>query len=330
MLSDTVKRWTFALTMALAIGAAPGASAQDKPWPAKPIRFIMPFPAGGPTDALSRLITTHLQEALGQAVVVENVAGVGGGIGLAALASAPPDGYTIGYGQTSNLTINPHLYPPSSLRYDPLKDFSPVALLVEASNVLIVNPKQPYTTLAELVAAGKARPGAISYGSAGNGTGAHLATEMLASATGARFLHIPYKGNAAAHTDLIAGNIDFMMSLPIDAVPLASSGKVRPLATAGRRRLDGLAGVPTIAETVPGFEVVSWAMILGPAGLPREIVQRLSDEIARIMRKPEVVERLTKQGWDIAYGTPDLAAQAIRKDLVRWGPIVKASGAKVD
>lgn len=320
----------WACAAALGLGAAQGAWAQDKPWPSKPIRFVIPFPPGGPTDSLSRQIASQLQEALGQTVVTENVAGVGGGLGLAAIASAPADGYTIGYGQTSNLAINPHLYPPSSLKYDPLKDFTPVAMLADAANVLIVNPKEPYKSLAELIQAAKARPGTIAYGSAGNGTGSHLGTELLASMTGTRFLHVPYKGFAAAETDLIAGNISFMFTNPMTALPFAKAGRVRALATAHRQRMDLDPSLPTVAETVPGYEVVSWAAIVAPAGLPKEITQRLTDEIARILRKPDVVERLTKQGWNIAYGTPEQTAQAIRKDLALWGPIVKSSGAKID
>ena len=312
------------------LAVASPAGAQEGPWPARPIRFLVPFPPGGPIDVLSRQIATRLQQALGQPLVVENVAGAGGGRGLAAIAAAPANGYTIGLGQTSNLVFNQHLYPAGSLRYDSVKDFTPIARVVEAANVLCVNPKEPYRSLAELVAAGVAKPGTINYGSAGNGAGNHLATELLASMTGAKFTHVPYKGNAAALTDLLGGNISFMFNLPIDAVPLAREGKVRALGTTGRTRLQLDSSIPTIGESVPGFEVVSWAAVIAPAGLPREITNRLSDEIAKALRAPEMVERLTKQGWEIAYGTPEQAAQTIRNDLVRWGPIVKASGARVD
>lgn len=324
------KRLVIAGAMALSTGVILHAQAQQTHWPSKTIKFIVPFPAGGPTDALSRLISNQLAEALGQPIVVENLPGAGGTRGLQAVAVSQPNGYTIGLGVTANLAISPHLYPASSLKYDPLKDFTPLAMMVETATVLIVNPKEPYKNLADLLEAGVAKPGTIAYGSAGNGTAPHLATEMLSSMTGAKFSHIPYKGDAAAKTDLIGGNISFMFSLPIDAIPLVKDGKARALATAGRKRLEIESSIPTISETVPGYEVVSWGMVVAPAGLPRAITNRLSEEIAKILRKPEVVERLNRQGWDIAYGTPDQAAQAIRRDLERWGPVVKASGAKID
>ncbi|CAN7781782.1 tripartite tricarboxylate transporter substrate binding protein [Cupriavidus necator] len=330
MLRAMLKRRVVICALALSVGAILQVRAQDAHWPSKPIKFIVPFPAGGPTDALSRLISTQLSDALGQPIVVENVPGVGGGRGLQTIAASQADGYTIGWGQMSNLAINPHLYPTSSLKYDSLKDFTPVALMVEAPNVLIVNPKEPYKSLSDLIKAGRAKPGTIAYGSAGNGTAGHLATELLSSMTGAKFSHIPYKGNAAALTDLIGGNISFMFSLPSDAIPLVKDGRVRALATTDRKRLEIDSRIPTISETVPGYEVVSWGMVVAPAGLPRAITQRLSGEISKILRKPEVIERSAQQGWTIAYGTPEQAAQAIRRDLTRWGPIVKASGAKVE
>lgn len=310
---------------------APQVQAQERQWPSKPIKFIVPFPAGGPTDTLSRLIGQPLAEALGQPIVVENLPGAGGTRGLQAIASSTPNGYTIGLGVTANLAIGPHLYPASSLKYDSLKDFTPVATMAESATVLVVNPKEPYATLGDLLKAAIAKPGTITYGSPGNGTAPHLAAELLSSATGAKFSHIPYKGDAAAKADLMGGNVSFMFALPIDALPLVKDGKVKALATAGRKRLevDGIK-IPTIGETVPNYEVVSWAMVVGPADLPSAVTQRLSDEVSKILRKPEVVERLTKQGWDIAYATPEQSAQVIRRDLARWGPVVKASGAKID
>lgn len=330
MLTTTLQRLAIAGVMVLSVAVSPLAQAQEAPWPSKPIKFIVPFPPGGVSDVTSRDMANQLKEALGQPVVVENVSGVGGGQGLNVIASAPADGYTIGYGQTNNLTMNPHLYSKAVLKYDPVKDFTPVALLVKSATLLIVNPKVPYETLADLIAAGKAKPGAITYGSAGNGTGSHLGAELLASMTGAKFLHVPYKGFAAAQNDLIAGQVDFMFTFPSAALSMAKAGRARVLATAGSKRMDLDPSIPTVAETVPGYEVESWSAIVAPAGLPKAITQRLSDEIAKILRKPEVVERLTKQGWEVAYGTPEQTAQAIRKDLARWGPIVKASGAKID
>ncbi len=326
-----LRRQVIAGVLALSFGAIPQVQAQEAPWPSKPIKFIVSFPAGGPTDVLSRLIAVPLSKALGQPIVVENVSGVGGSLGLTTIAKAQPDGYTIGLGQMSSLTINPHLYPASSLKYDPLKDFTPVAQLVNASNLLVVNPKAPYKSLAELIKDGIAKPGVIAYASGGSGTGSHLATELLSSMTGAKFLHVPYKGNAAATIGVIGGDVTFMFSLAGDAIPQVKDGRIRALATTGRKALeiDGVSIRP-LSETVSGYELDNWAVVVAPAKLPRNITNRLSDEISKILRDPEVVEQLTKQGWDTAYGTPEQASQIIRRDLSRWGAIIKASGAKVD
>lgn len=330
MFKVTLKGLLIAGAAVVSVGLLPQVQAQEAAWPSKPIKFIVPFPAGGVSDVVSRDIANQLREALGQPVVVENVSGVGGGHALSVIASAPADGYTIGYAQTNNLAINPHLYAKAVLKYDPVKDFTPVATLVKSSLMLIVNASTPYNTLADLIAAGKAKPGTITYGSAGNGTGSHLATELLSSMTGAKYSHIPYKGFAAAETDLMAGHVNFLFTSQMAALSLAKSGKARVLATAGAKRSEREPGIPSVAETLPGYEVDSWSVIVAPAGLPKAITQRLTDEIAKILRKPDVVERLNKQGWDVIYGTPEQSAQLIRKDLARWGPIVKASGLKID
>jgi len=331
MLRAIMKRQVIAGVLALSVGAIPQVQAQEAHWPSKPIKFIVSFPAGGPTDVLSRLIALPLSKALGQPIVVENIPGVGGSLGLTTIAKAQPDGYTIGLGQMSTLTINPHLYPASSLKYDSLKDFTPVAHLVNASNFLVVNPKAPYKSLADLIKVGISKPGEIAYASGGSGTGSHLATELLSSMTGAKFLHVPYKGNAAATLGVIGGDVTFMFSLAGDAIPQVKDGRVRALATTGRKRLeiDGVSIHP-VSETVPGFELDNWAVLVAPAKLPRNIANRLSDEISKILRAPEVVEQLTKQGWDASYGTPEQASQIIRRDLSRWESIVKASGAKAE
>jgi len=288
----------------------------------------VPFPPGGNTDTLARMIAPALSTALGTPVVIDNKAGAGGSVGSGLAARAAPDGYTMLGGTISSHAINVSLY--AKLDYDPLKSFEPVAMLGSGPLVLAVNASSPYKTLNDVLAASKAKAGGLSSASPGVGTSPHMALELLSYQSGVKFTHVPYKGNAAALTDLLGGNISFMFNLPIDAVPLAREGKVRALGTTGRTRLQLDSSIPTIGESVPGFEVVSWAAVIAPAGLPREITNRLSDEIAKALRAPEMVERLTKQGWEIAYGTPEQAAQTIRNDLVRWGPIVKASGARVD
>lgn len=258
-------------------------------------------------------------------MVVENIPGAAGGIAMQRLTRAEPDGYTIAFAHVGSLTINPHIYP--TLGYDPLKDFTPIALVNEYENVLVVKPDAPYKTLGELLAAAKAKPESITYGSAGNGASNHLSTELLSSMTGAKFNHIPYKGSAPALIDVMGGTVDFMFDIIITSKPQIEANKLRALATTGRSRSSELPDVPTVSETVPGYEVVGWGAIIGPKGMPQEVVQRVTSELEKIVNSEESAELFKRQGFTQAYGTPAQLTELIKNDLTRWGEIVKSSGA---
>jgi tripartite-type tricarboxylate transporter receptor subunit TctC len=315
-----------ALTVTLSLVAS--AVAQTGSWPSRPIRFIVPFAAGGPTDGASRHITTRLEKVLGQPIVVENVAGQGGGIGASRIARAEPDGYTIGLVHVGTQAINPAIY--TSLNYDPLNDFSSIARLYEYSNVLVVNASKPYKSLEDLIKAAKDKPGTINFGSAGIGSSNHLSGELLASMTGTKFVHVPYRGSAPAMTDLVAGNVDFMFDVLLTSKPFLDSGQLRALGVTSPKRMTQLADVPAIAETVPGFDVVGWVGIAGPKGMPPAIVDRLSREIEKILQEKDTVERFSAWGFDTLYGSPDQLTAAVRKDHALWGPIVKGAGVRLD
>ena len=302
--------------------------AQGAPWPSRPIKFIVPFAAGGPTDGASRHITARLEKALGQPIVVENVAGQGGGIGASRLARSEPDGYTIGLVHVGTQAINPAVYP--NLNYDPLTDFASIARIYEFTNVLVVNANKPYKSLAELIKAAKDSPEKINFGSAGVGSSNHLSGAMLGSVTGTKFVHVPYRGAAPAMTDLVAGNVDFMFDVLLTSKPFLDDGRIRALAVTSQRRMVQLPDVPTVAETIPGFEVVGWAGIAAPRGVPASIVARLTGEIEKILKEQETLDRFGVWGFDTRYGTPDEFTALVRKDHALWGPVVRAAGARLE
>jgi tripartite-type tricarboxylate transporter receptor subunit TctC len=307
-------------------------SAFGQPYPAKSIRWIVPFPPGGPTDTFSRAAAQKLSEIVKQPVIVENRAGAGAAIGMEALAKSPPDGYTIGLSTTGSHAINPHLY--SKLAYDPVRDFAPITLAISYVNVLVVNPNLPIKTGADLVAYAKANPGKVSFGSAGNGSSNHLFGEVLKTLTGAPMQHVPYKGSAPALTDVIAGNLTFMFDILNVAGPQIRSGRVRGVAVASAKRSPYIPELPTLAESgIQGFEEVGsdlWFGIMAPAGTPRKIVDFLNQSLIAGMRAPDMRERVRAQSLDLWTSTPEEFAAVLKKDLARWGKAVKASGARVD
>jgi tripartite-type tricarboxylate transporter receptor subunit TctC len=306
---------------------AGAASAQG--YPAKPIHFIVPFPPGGGTDIIARTVAARLSESNKWVIVLENKPGAGGNLGLDQAAKSPADGYTMVIGQTSNLAINPTLY--SKLPYDPVRDFRPVALLASSPIVLVAPEKTPYKSLGDAIAAAKARPGTVSYGSPGNGTVAHLTAELLQRTADVKFTHIPYKGASQAMTDLMGGQIDLYLSSVPSALSQIKGGKLRPLAVTGAKRSAQLAQVPTIAESgYQGFDVTTWYGLLYPAGTPEPIVKRMNEEVNRALKAGDVRERLAAEGGDALGGTPEQFASLLKADLARWGQIVKQSGAKVD
>ena len=302
--------------------------AQDK-WPSKPISYIVPFPAGGTTDILGRLIGQKLGAALGTTIVIENKGGAGGSVGSEVAARAPADGYTLLGGTISSHAINVSLYP--KLGYDPIKSFSPVVLIGSNPVVLIVKADSPYKTLQDVLAAAKAKPKTISSASAGNGTSQHMTLELLGFKSGTQFVHVPYKGSGPAIQDVIGGQVDMMFDTTVVAGPHIQSGKVRAIAVSSAKRLESLPNVPTIAESgVPGFEVVSWQGIFVPAGVPKPIIDRLHAEIMKILQTPEMQDRLKSLGMQPSSMTPDQVAAFQKAEVEKWAQVIKAAGIKLE
>lgn len=296
-------------------------------WPDRPIKLIIPFPAGGPSDVHARYVATGINTLLGQPVVSENVAGAGGSIGMGQVARSPADGYTIGLGHTGTHCVNPFLQ--AHLSYDPLRSFTPVARLTEYTSVLFVNPQRPYKTLADLLAAAKAQPGRLTYGSAGIGSTNHLATEMLARAAGVQFTHVPYKGYAPARTDLLAGTIDFMFDVWGTAgAEYIKSGRLRALASSARTRLDSMPDIPAAAETVRGYSASGWTGIFAPARTPAAVVDVLESAIRKTLEAPGAQAAFRTFGYEAAFAGGKQLASIVAKDHAEMAALIKAIGLK--
>lgn len=313
-----------ALALASLSFAVPMAFAQT--WPSKPVRLVVPFPAGGGTDIIAREVTSKMP---GYTFVIENKPGTGGNIGVDAVAKAPADGYTLVLGQTSNLAINPTLYP--KLPYDPLKDLTPISQVASSPLVIVTGVDSPYRTLDDVVKAAKAQPDSINFASAGNGTVGHLAAESFQKVAGIKLTHIPYKGAAQSATDVISGQVQLYVSTIPTLMGFIKGGKMRPIAVTSATRVDDLPQVPTVAESgYKGFEAITWFGILGPAHLPKNVVTKLNADINKALKDPELQMKLNAQGADITGSTPEQFSKLIRDDIARWGAIVKESGAKID
>nr|WP_315191513.1 tripartite tricarboxylate transporter substrate binding protein [uncultured Albidiferax sp.] len=303
--------------------------AQAQNYPSRAIRVIVPFPAGGGTDIIAREVANKVATSQGWTLVIDNKPGSGGNLGVDAAAKAAPDGYTLVLGQTSNLAINPTLYP--KLPYNPEKDLAPVGLVASAALVLAVAADAPYKTLADLVAAAKAKPGALNYASSGNGTVAHLATEQFQKIAGIQLTHVPYKGAAQGATDLIGGQIQMYASSVPTLIGHIRNGKMRALAVTSLKRNADLPNVPSLDESgYKGFDAVTWFGLAGPAGIPKDAITKLNAAFNQALASPEVKQKLDAQGADVLGGTPEAFAALIRSDIQRWGGIVKASGARAD
>lgn len=299
-------------------------------YPDRPVKLIVPFPAGGATDLMARSLAQGLGEKLGQTVVVENRGGAGGAIGAEAVATAAPDGYTLLYSTMGVLTINPSLYP--KLRYDPQRSFAPVSLTNLTSNLLVVNPALKVDSVAALAELARQRPGELTFSSSGNGTTSHLAGEMFKTAAHADIRHIPYKGTSGAINDFLAGRISMMIDTSSNFIEQVRQGKVRALAVTSRQRLAALPDVPSMSET-PGFEdyeVSLWSGVLAPAGTPRAIIDRLNADIEAVMTAPQMVERMAGYGIQTTHSTPEAFAERIRVDTAKWARIIEQSGARAD
>lgn len=320
----SMQRWALGVLLATLASAA---SAQT--YPTKPIRMVVPFPAGGTTDILARAVAPKLNEAWGQQVVVDNRPGAGGNIGSELVAKSAPDGYTLEMGTVGTHAINASLY--AKMPYDHVRDFVPVILVAGVPNVLVVHPSVPVNSVAELIAYAKANPGKLNFASSGSGTSIHLAGELFKVMAGVQMTHVPYKGSAPAVQDLLGGQVQLMFDNLPSSLPHIKAGKLRALAVTSAQRAPALPDVPTVAEAVlPGFEASSWFGVLAPAGTPAAIVAKLNAEIAKWLASPEAKEKLLSQGANAAGGPPEDFAKHIASETAKWAKVVKESGAKVD
>jgi tripartite-type tricarboxylate transporter receptor subunit TctC len=324
-----VKLFSFFVTTLFCLAAAPAAQAQQN-FPARPIALVVPFPPGGPTDAMARSIAAELKNVLGQTVLVENRAGAGGNIGAEFVARAPADGYTLMFGTSGPLAINASLY--KKISYSPLQSFTPIINIGYLPNVLVVHPALPAQDVRELIAYGKAHPGSLTYASSGNGASSHLAGVMFNNLAGTDFLHIPYKGTGPALNDLIAGHVSMAFTDVLTALPFIKTGKLRVLGVTTATPSRALPGVPTVAEQgVKGFDVSVFFGIVAPAGMPPELVTKLNRAFATALQKPELAHMLAGQGLEMASSTdPENLRAFMTREIARWRDVVKSSGAQLD
>jgi tripartite-type tricarboxylate transporter receptor subunit TctC len=316
----------FALA-ALATFVAP-TSGWTQGYPNKAVRLVVPFPAGGPADALGRVIADQLNKTWGQPVIIENRGGAGGNLGAEVVARAAPDGYTLLLNASSHV-INASLY--EKLPYDPIKDFTPVSEVASYMLVLVVHPSVPATSVKEFVAFAKQKQDGLSVANAGLGTPTHLAAVLFAQAADVNLIHVPYRGAAPASTDLVGGQVPAMFNNPVNAVPQVRSNNLRALATTGSARLSLLPDTPTVAESgYPGFETRTWYGLFGPAGMPADIVRKLHADVAAALRVPSIANGLVAQGWDITASPPEQFSAVLQSEFDRWSAVVKRAGIKVN
>ncbi|MBI4194339.1 MAG: tripartite tricarboxylate transporter substrate binding protein [Betaproteobacteria bacterium] len=317
-------KWIVALAATLA--AVAPAAAQEK-YPTRPVRFVVPYAAGGSTDTLARTIGQKLSDYLGEQVVVDNRPGASGDIGMTLVARATPDGHTIVLGYIANLGIGPSLY--AKMPYDPVNDFEPITQVAGASNIVVAHPSVPAKNFKEFIAYAKANPKKVNFASAGVASVGHLTGELLNNMAGIDMVHIPYKGSGQAISDLVGGHVKLMISGMASTLPHVRSGKLRGLATTGARRTPATPDLPTIAESgFPGFEASSWFGVLAPAKTPKPIITRLHADIVKSLKDPAVSQRLTNVGFELVGGTPQEFAAYIKSEIRKWEKVVKASGAK--
>jgi len=320
-----MKKILAALVLALALSP----SAFGQTYPSKPIRIICPFPPGGAVDIASRAIADALTKTMGQSVIVENRAGAGGNLGGEIAAKSPPDGYTLFMTTSGIQAINPALY--AKMNYDPNKDFVPVVALVSLDNVLVMHPSVRVNSVKELIDLAKAQPGMISAASSGSGTSIHMSLEMFKHLTGTDILHIPYKGSAPAVADLLGGQVNIMFDNIPSSLPHIKAGKLHAIATTGAKRSSTLPDLPTVAEAgVPGYESGVWFGLVAPTGTPKDVIAKLNAEALKAVKLPDYQKRMNDLGYEIIAGSPEQMAERIKGEIARWGPVVKASGAKVE
>lgn len=320
---------SIASAVVLGAGLLGGTSALAQAYPTKPVTIIVPFAAGGTTDILARIIGQALTAELGQSVVVDNRAGAGGNIGGQAAAKATPDGHTLFMGTVGTHAINASLY--KKMPFDPVKDFAPLTRVANVPNLLVANPAQPYKSVKDLIAYAKANPGKVNFGSSGNGSSIHLSGELFKSLAKVDMQHVPYKGSAPAVTDLLGNQIGIMFDNMPSAIQHVRSGKLVPLAVTTAKRSPELPNVPTIAEAgVPGYEATSWFGMFAPAGTPAPVLAKLNAAIVKVLAQPDVKKKINEQGAEVYSETPEQFAAFIQAESVKWGKVVKESGASLD
>ena len=320
---------SIASAVVLGAGLLGGTSALAQAYPTKPVTIIVPFAAGGTTDILARIIGQALTAELGQSVVVDNRAGAGGNIGGQAAAKAAPDGHTLFMGTVGTHAINASLY--KKMPFDPVKDFAPLTRVANVPNLLVANPAQPYKSVKDLIAYAKANPGKVNFGSSGNGSSIHLSGELFKSLAKVDMQHVPYKGSAPAVTDLLGNQIAIMFDNMPSAIQHVRSGSLVPLAVTTAKRSPELPNVPTIAEAgVPGYEATSWFGMFAPAGTPAPVLAKLNAAIVKVLAQPDVKKKINEQGAEVYSETPEQFAAFIQAESVKWGKVVKESGASLD
>ena len=313
------------LALAAMLAVLPQADAQD--YPSRPVKIIVPFPAGGTADVMPRVIGEWLSRKWGQPVVVENRTGAAGNIGAEAVAKAEPDGYTLLSAPPPPLVINQNLYP--KLGFDP-SEFVPIVIMGRVPNALVVNPKLPLNSVAEVIAYAKANPGKLTSATQGNGTTSHLTSELLQMMADVKFQHVPYRGSAPALTDLVAGSVDLMFDNLGVSLPLVKGGQLKLLGVATPKRMASLSDVPTIAETLPGFESAAWFAIVAPPKTPQAVVDKINADVNEALRQSDIVQRLTQLSAEPIGGTPQATAAYMREEIERWHKVIKAANVKLD
>ena len=299
-----------------------------QPYPSKPVRVVVAFPAGGIADIYARIIASRAAESWGQPVVVENRTGAGGNIAAEHVARSAPDGYTLVMGSIGTHAVNVSLF--AKLLFDPVKDFAPVAHVLEAEGLLVVHPSVPVASVPELIAHARSHPGKLTFASAGMGTASHLAGELFKSMAKIEMTHVPYKGNVPAITDLLAGQTALLFATMPTVLPHAKAGKLRAVATIGSARASATPELPTVGESLAGFEVSNWIALFAPAGTAPDIVKRWNAEVHRVMQSPDIQARLPGEGARFVPNTPEQFGAFVKSEIAKWAPVVKASGARVD
>ena len=320
-------RVIFLVSAVIATCAIGAGSATAQTYPARPIRWVAPFPPGGTTDIVARIVAEKLTEVFGQQVTLDNRPGAGGNIAAEIVVKAPADGYTLLTG-FPGLAINPSLY--AKMNYDPLKDLAPVILISAAPLLMVVHPALPATTVRDVIALAKRHPGELLFPSAGNGTSSHLGGELFKSAAGIDIRHVPYKGSMQGMVDLMSGRMQLMVNPLPEMIPFVESGKLRAIAVTGLQRSAVMPNLPTVAETLPGFDVTTWNGLMAPAATPKEIVARLNTEVVKLLKAPATAKRMQELGLDTIASTPGEFADHLRRETEKWAKVVKAAGARIE